>query len=129
VVDVATWARAAFGPVSVGMTPFCAGLARDPAAFGIGPGGRDEVRVHVRLGFPDNEVGQAFARMDFAEADDGRVANRRQPAAEEAARPLLEALRALQGTAWAAEVAVDVRCLLLGGSLPIAIPGGRRDSS
>lgn len=113
-IDVARWVEAAIGPDGgAGAPPLCRAWARAPAFLGsampmVG-------RFAVTLVFADNDVSLVVAEARGLDAAAATELDR-------ALRPLIEALRALGGTASLGSVSTTVRCKRSSGARPSSLP-------
>gem|GEM_PF-1833797 len=126
VVDVAAWARAAFGPDGgVGSPDVCGPIGRSAAPLASpAPGGL--VLLTIDLTFPDNDVRGATARVRsrIAGALDDAPPSSVDNVAAESVASLLVPLRRVEGSASAAFVTMSVRCALPAATRPATAPKG-----
>ncbi|MEA2750376.1 MAG: hypothetical protein QOI41_4519 [Myxococcales bacterium] len=113
-VDVVRWVQAVVGADGgAGAPPLCRAWARAPRFLGSATPA--EARFAVSLRFPDNDVSLVVAEvrsLDTAAAVE----------LDRVLRPMVEALRALGGTASQAAVSTTVRCVRNGGARPSSVP-------
>ncbi len=118
-IDVATWARAALGPM------LCPQATRDPSAFDLLTGATTPLEADVELDFPDNDVTAVYARV-VPRRPLGSAALSRVIAAVDAN---VELLRALGGTARAASYVQRISCTVRAGASPVALPTSPADEN
>ena len=113
-IDVARWVEAAIGPDGgAGAPPLCSAWGRAPAFLGSAT--PTDARFVVTLLFADNDVSLVVAETRGPDAAAATELDR-------ALRPMIEALRALGGTASQASVSTTVRCLRSAGARPSSLP-------
>ena len=113
-IDVVRWVEAAIGPDGgAGAPPLCSAWGRAPAFLGSAT--PTDARFVVTLLFPDNDVSLVVAET---RGPDAAAATE----LERALRPMIEALRALGGTARQATVSTTVRCLRSASARPSSLP-------
>lgn len=116
-IDVARWVEAAIGPDGgAGAPPLCSAWARAPSF--LGSAAPTEARFAITLVFADNDVSLVVADVRAADPNAATELDR-------ALHPIVEALRALGGTASQATVTTTVRCVRRapgGGARPSSLP-------
>jgi len=113
-IDVARWAETAIGPDGgAGAPPLCRAWGRAPAFLGSAM--PSDARFVVTLLFRDNDVSQVVAEVRGPDAGAATELDR-------ALGPMIEALRALGGTASQAALSTTVRCVRSAGPRPSSLP-------
>jgi hypothetical protein len=113
-VDVVRWVQAVAGADGgPGAPPLCRAWGRSPGFLGSTTAA--DARFTLSLRFPDNDVSLVVAEVRSSDAAAAIEL-------EHVLRPMIEALRALGGTARQAAMSTTVRCMRSGGARPSSVP-------
>jgi hypothetical protein len=113
-VDVVRWVQAVAGADGgPGAPPLCRAWGRSPGFLGSTTAA--DARFTLSLRFPDNDVSLVVAEVRSSDAAAAIEL-------EHVLRPMIEALRALGGTAKQAAMSTTVRCMRSGGARPSSVP-------
>lgn len=122
--DVAQWSRANFGPEGgPGGPGLCGPLARKPLTFGVLPGGSVRLVISLSLAFPGGVTdGATVASSAIVEASGQPVTPKGAQEIQATADGLLSSLRGQKARATAPQHNTLVKCLIVNGAPPQAVP-------
>lgn len=124
VVDLATWARANYGPDGgPGSQALCGPLARKPGVFGVSPGGSMRVVIPLALSFPQGQTeGAAVMSQGLVEATGTPVTQKGALEIQAAAEEIISSLRAQRARAQPPDLRFTVRCTIVNSAPPMVVP-------
>jgi hypothetical protein len=123
-VNVGQWAISNYGPNGgMGTTAFCSSFAQRPWDFGVVEGATAMVRVNVMLSFPESEIAKGVVQTTSVfDASGNPIPAKGSADVDAAAKGILKPLTQGGGRASAPTASTMVKCAIISGGKPAAVP-------